>query len=256
MSEHSTDSSHKQQPVASLKERWGFVPGYSAYEVSSLGRVRSYWKCGGHGKVKYIGTDNPVILDCEVRFGRRRVGITDHNHRRRQVGIASLVLTVFRGRKRNHIPGNLDGDRLNDCLDNLVWLTRRQFKATIAAKCSARILIENEDAGLLFCSTCQTWLPKSAYTHKTRFRCGACHNSHKRRWKYGVTSEVVDQAKNGVCEICGRHDARGLHMDHCHESGKFRGLLCPNCNTAIGMLNDDPKLLRKAMLYLVKHREK
>ena len=43
---------------------------------------------------------------------------------------------------------------------------------------------------------------------------------------------------------------KGLAIDHCHKSGQVRGVLCPNCNTAIGLLNDDPTVLKKAISYL------
>jgi hypothetical protein len=43
-----------------------------------------------------------------------------------------------------------------------------------------------------------------------------------------------------------------LHVDHCHKSGKVRGLLCNNCNRGIGMLNDNVEKLKAAILYLKK----
>jgi len=77
---------------------------------------------------------------------------------------------------------------------------------------------------------------------------------------YGITveqyAEMLD-AQNGVCAICGRpetHIRKGtlcqLAIDHDHESGQVRGLLCNNCNRAIGLLKDNPKILRSAADYL------
>lgn len=40
------------------------------------------------------------------------------------------------------------------------------------------------------------------------------------------------------------------HVDHCHEAGRVRGVLCFNCNSAIGKLGDDPDVLRRAIAYL------
>lgn len=57
------------------------------------------------------------------------------------------------------------------------------------------------------------------------------------------------------CDLCGvNHDrlSRELHMDHCHETGKFRGWLCVNCNLGLGYLKDDVALLHKAIDYLQK----
>jgi hypothetical protein len=84
---------------------------------------------------------------------------------------------------------------------------------------------------------------------------------------YGLTKDQFrafwDQ-HGGACGICAlqlRERAvrteRGVRttpdlaaIDHCHETGKVRGLLCQNCNTAIGYLRDSPDLLRKAAAYL------
>ncbi|MEU8956887.1 endonuclease VII domain-containing protein [Streptomyces sp. NPDC048518] len=41
-----------------------------------------------------------------------------------------------------------------------------------------------------------------------------------------------------------------IHVDHCHETGKVRGVLCFNCNSAIGKLGDDPDTVRRAAAYL------
>lgn len=53
------------------------------------------------------------------------------------------------------------------------------------------------------------------------------------------------------CAICGGRDKnRHLAIDHCHDTGLIRGLLCMGCNTALGRFKDDPVLLRKAIVYL------
>lgn len=59
-------------------------------------------------------------------------------------------------------------------------------------------------------------------------------------------------AQAGKCAICGREPKR-LVVDHDHDDGELRGLLCGNCNTGIGMMNDDVVLLRKAVSYLEEH---
>ena len=65
--------------------------------------------------------------------------------------------------------------------------------------------------------------------------------------------------QNHKCAICELDEVDSLHgklsVDHCHRTGKIRGLLCVNCNTAIGKLKDSDALLQKAINYLVKHRE-
>jgi hypothetical protein len=55
-----------------------------------------------------------------------------------------------------------------------------------------------------------------------------------------------------VCDICeGPPDPkRGMHFDHCHQSGQFRGWLCRKCNLMLGNAEDDPSRLRKGAAYL------
>lgn len=74
--------------------------------------------------------------------------------------------------------------------------------------------------------------------------------------KYGVTKEGYGRMlaeRNGGCHICGRSPPEvQLHVDHCHESNKVRGLLCGHCNKAIGMFQDDVKRMQEAIEYLMK----
>lgn len=70
---------------------------------------------------------------------------------------------------------------------------------------------------------------------------------------YGITSDAfvaLFDATGGSCAICGASLFDGCHVDHCHSTGKVRGLLCPSCNHGLGRFNDSPGLLRQAALYL------
>ena len=75
--------------------------------------------------------------------------------------------------------------------------------------------------------------------------------------KYGLTEADYQQmleTQNGACAICGTTTPTGkwkvFAVDHCHESGKVRGLLCNECNRGIGLLRDSSDLLRKAAEYI------
>lgn len=63
--------------------------------------------------------------------------------------------------------------------------------------------------------------------------------------------------QNGCCAICLRHSSefkRQLSVDHCHETGKIRGLLCIACNTSLGKFNDDIETLKRCISYLEKNK--
>lgn len=77
---------------------------------------------------------------------------------------------------------------------------------------------------------------------------------------YGITTDEWERmynAQGGVCYICKeegflmdeKHEAK-LMVDHDHETGAVRGLLCHNCNRALGLLKDDKERLRRAIEYL------
>lgn len=61
---------------------------------------------------------------------------------------------------------------------------------------------------------------------------------------------ALETAQEGKCAICCKVPAGRLHVDHCHESGAVRGLLCGPCNRGIGQFGDDIALLRNAVAYL------
>lgn len=77
----------------------------------------------------------------------------------------------------------------------------------------------------------------------------------KRRKKYGMSAEeyeILCKSQNYRCAIC-----RGggvLAVDHCHASGKYRGLLCLGCNKGLGFFQDSLEFLKKAVEYLESKR--
>lgn len=81
---------------------------------------------------------------------------------------------------------------------------------------------------------------------------------------YGLTPAQYDAMfakQGGVCALCGSppnlsgvRAASRLHVDHDHESGKVRALLCNHCNRGVGAFRDDPDLMRRAAAYITKHR--
>ena len=119
------------------------------------------------------------------------------------------------------------------------------------------------------CRKCGEVKPRSAYNkNKTKSDglqtwCKVCHDVWMRknqlRRKYGITEDDYDEmyrAQRGCCWICGTHQSalkRRLNVDHDHDSGDVRALLCGHCNRGIGLLGDDPKTVQRAADYLRFH---
>lgn len=137
------------------------------------------------------------------------------------------------------------------------------------------------------CSVCREEKPLSDY-HRSKntkdghtYRCKPCDRearykyrtkdpkryaeklrNRQLKYKYGIDlkiyREMLEEQKGG-CRICGASSNNALYginktdnfsVDHCHDTGKVRGLLCNQCNRALGFFKDDPELLRKAANYL------
>lgn len=83
-----------------------------------------------------------------------------------------------------------------------------------------------------------------------RLRCAKFSNETRRigrfKEKYGLDIQAVDVPV--ACELCGGKTR--IAYDHDHKTGKHRGWLCMKCNTALGLVNDDIKLLQKMIDYL------
>jgi hypothetical protein len=100
---------------------------------------------------------------------------------------------------------------------------------------------------------------KAAYERAWRVANPERRAAHLRKHKTGVTDEhyrakLAEQ--DGRCAICGVNKcSRGYAMaaDHCHATGKPRGVLCGNCNRGLGLLGDNAEGLRRAFAYLVRY---
>lgn len=139
------------------------------------------------------------------------------------------------------------------------------------------------------CPSCQNELPLSEFhVRKSRggqpaSRCKSCSREAQRTWrktrpdydrlryqavkvetrerhlvrKYGVTLAGYDamlERQGGKCVIClttpdtQRYGV--FHVDHCHTTGEVRGLLCRGCNNVLGVVNDSPEALARAIAHL------
>ncbi|MDQ4142737.1 MAG: endonuclease VII domain-containing protein [Actinomycetota bacterium] len=80
------------------------------------------------------------------------------------------------------------------------------------------------------------------------------HKNFLLQRRYGIDETELNrmiEAQGGLCAICQVKPA--AHVDHCHTTGKVRGVLCFNCNGGLGRFEDDPEVMRRAIEYLVAH---
>lgn len=90
---------------------------------------------------------------------------------------------------------------------------------------------------------------------------GYCASHNRRLSKFGITHAELEQmlqSQRGRCAICRAAQPGGSGdwcIDHDHVTGQVRALLCTRCNCAIGLLQDDPQIIRAAARYVEKHRQ-
>jgi hypothetical protein len=83
--------------------------------------------------------------------------------------------------------------------------------------------------------------------------CPKSLKNAKLKKNFGITLNDYESMlanQNGVCAICGDVGTKALHVDHCHTSGKVRGLLCFRCNNGIGQFKESEKIMIAAIEYI------
>lgn len=134
------------------------------------------------------------------------------------------------------------------------------------------------------CTKCKQEKPLSEYSHKRaknrkpglQPRCKACASADTKSWResqdldklkdkylqrtYGVTLQWYQDTlalQNNQCPICstaftfhGELNADSPVVDHCHTTGKVRGIICNECNRGLGYFHDNAHALRMAANYL------
>lgn len=123
--------------------------------------------------------------------------------------------------------------------------------------------IRNVASNRKYCSdTCQLDGKRQAwerYRNKEKSKIIARKGNWRRR--YGIIEEEyrsILEKQNNVCAICKKQETRKVRgggkrnfsVDHCHKTGKVRGLLCDACNKGLGQFNDDIELICAAFKYL------
>lgn len=118
------------------------------------------------------------------------------------------------------------------------------------------------------CKDCDEWLPlwdygkRSAAWDGLEYRCRECFSLVNRRANlkknYGLSVDeyaVMVERQAGVCACCGEPCSKwaNLSVDHDHDTGAVRALLCHKCNTALGLLDEDPNKIEALAAYVRSH---
>lgn len=136
-----------------------------------------------------------------------------------------------------------------------------------------------KEGHLIRCARCKEDKPTSSYAKSSakvngyQSYCRPCATERRRasptyrppldkeretqfKYRYGITKADFDQMweeQAGECAICFNTltlELRGYAIDHNHETGEVRGLLCNRCNTGLGLFRDNPSYLASAEVYL------
>jgi hypothetical protein len=122
--------------------------------------------------------------------------------------------------------------------------------------------LEASLAGTKQCSRCKQVVSLNAFSKNSRMvdglakSCRSCKQAEQLKHKYNITiqdKQALYARQNGKCKLCQKpiaFDGKGTHIDHCHETGRVRGILCQDCNTSLGKLGDSATTLYRAYLYV------
>jgi Autographiviridae endonuclease VII len=193
------------------------------------------------GKCSVEGCERPALAKnlCNHHYGVQR-------------GDTYNLWKIFRSRNPGDYPA--------------AWDRFDTFLLDMGERPSIRHQLKRHDGGQPFSRSNAYWRePVTAEKgNGTRERNPDYDREWQLRRKYNISKAEEDAilaAQGGVCAGCGtdvmhRHRLSGrrvsMHIDHCHLTNRIRGILCGKCNRAIGLLSDDPALLRRLADYLEK----
>lgn len=108
------------------------------------------------------------------------------------------------------------------------------------------------------CSRCKEVKPLTEFHSRSegsrlKSQCKDCIQSQRAQRLYNITRDDFERMlmkQEGRCAICKTIPKRKLDIDHCHQTGKVRGLLCNRCNIVLGQVEDNVELLKCAVEYL------
>ena len=95
------------------------------------------------------------------------------------------------------------------------------------------------------------------YRLRTNTNCSDCRKrlrTELRQIRKNIIKTHPQPSNGSPCDLCGKPVHKNWQLDHCHETGKFRGWLCKGCNTGLGGIGDSFESGLKALIYLCKFK--
>ncbi len=242
-----------------MEEIWKDIPEYENwYQVSNLGRVRSLNRLIKYRQGFELEHKSKILKLTKTKTGYYQVSLCK-NSREWKVNIHTLVSITFLGLSKNTRITHIDGNRLNNVFLNLKEVIKNEKKYKYK---------KYKDSYKKYYETHKN--QAKVYYQKNKLRLREYENSQsvsERRHtnlikrNFGLTKLDYDNLLNkqkGVCAICNQKETskhqkgklRKLSVDHCHITGKVRGLLCTKCNMSLGGFRDNIAILKIAVSYL------
>lgn len=147
------------------------------------------------------------------------------------------------------------------------WLSFNVFLSDVGERPSAKHQLRRIEEDQPYSTTNVRWVGPTTVDHMTPDQ----RRTYSRQWSlnssYGINIQEFEnllEKQNGRCAICCEKETRingksgkpqPLSVDHDHDTGKVRGLLCVRCNRMLGYGRDNPEILRRAIAYLERHKE-
>jgi len=126
--------------------------------------------------------------------------------------------------------------------------------------CSLEEWMDQRTRGNRWCFRCRSWKARDLFSLDKSRRagrscsCKECTSDASTASRYGMSPQQLKDFRDAHSHRCGICSAtKILYVDHNHETGVLRGLLCPSCNSAIGLLGESKERFAAAVAYLEKH---
>lgn len=223
-------------------------PGQDGAACGLPSKNKTFSLCGSHNMQRHRGSDLKPLKQLRQRGEVTRCGFPECRYNDAPGG---------EGYCHHHWRQLQSGQTLAP----LVWKSNR-----------GRSVRDRDLAGNKLCNACRKWKPEadfsvaSAARDELNYLCRRCQASNRMKAKYGIDLDHYEDllaSQDGSCAICPRTLTadRRLAIDHDHGccpgeascGNCIRGLLCPNCNRALGLFQDDSAILMRAAQYVLQN---